>query len=496
ENYDVSGFISNCLSFIRLLHLEFEKTKNRSLEVEQLYCFYTLFNQLSDMVQAFPYVKDIPTLQSLFTQLMKQQTIDFQGEPLEGLQIMGMLESRVLDFETVIISSVNEGILPSGKKGNSFIPFDLKKEMDLPTYKEKDAVYTYHFYRLLQRAKNVYLLYNTEPDVLLGGEMSRLLHQLITDQNTGKYVQHSLATMDIRLNIPDPVVIGKGDLLMRAIKTLAEKGFSPTSLIQYIRDPIEFYRRSILKIEESATVDETIAAKNFGTIIHNTLEELLKPFVGRYLNSTELKSQRPKIKKVIKKHFTQFYSENSIERGKNSIAYQVIVRNVENFIDAEIRNCEQHNIKLLALEEAFKLEFDIPEIPFPVRLKGKVDRIDEVDGNLRILDYKTGKVALSDMNLVSWEELIQDQGLSKIFQVLCYALLYADRSSPERMEAGVISFKNLKQGFLSFATKEKKNSRTRYPEINARILELFKDQLYTLIREICNPDIPITEKLS
>ena len=117
-----------------------------------------MFNELTLLNSKYNHIHDIPTLYSIYKELLSSETLDFKGEPLQGLQVMGMLESRVLDFETVIISSVNEGILPAGKSNNSFIPFDVKVENKLPTYKEKDAVYTYHFYRLLQKAKNVFLI--------------------------------------------------------------------------------------------------------------------------------------------------------------------------------------------------------------------------------------------------------------------------------------------------------------------------------------------------
>ena len=156
-----------------------DRTKsNNSLELEYLYRFHTLFNQLTELNSRYKYLDSIAALHTVYQELLSSETLDFKGEPLEGLQIMGMLESRVLDFETVIITSVNEGILPSGKTNNSFIPFDIKVQNGLPTFKEKDAVYTYHFYRLLQRAKNVYILYNTEVDALKGGEKSRFITQL------------------------------------------------------------------------------------------------------------------------------------------------------------------------------------------------------------------------------------------------------------------------------------------------------------------------------
>ena len=123
--------------------------------------------------------KEIKTIHSLFKQVAESEHIAFIGEPLEGLQIMGMLETRTLDFETVILLSANEGVLPSGKKENSFIPLELKHRFGLPTYSDKDAIFGYHFYRLLQCAKNIYLLYNTETDEFGSGEKSRYITQLV-----------------------------------------------------------------------------------------------------------------------------------------------------------------------------------------------------------------------------------------------------------------------------------------------------------------------------
>ena len=496
KNNQVDQFLNSCIELVGLIKNRLEEQNEMSLELEYLYGIYTLFNQLKEMVASYSFISDIPTLNSLFMELLHQESIDFQGEPLQGLQIMGMLESRVLDFETVIISSVNEGIIPSGKQGNSFIPYDVKKEMGLPTYKEKDAVYTYHFYRLLQRAKNIHLVYNTEPDVLVGGEPSRLISQLEADQKISPYINHKLASMEIIAEKALPAVIIKDQNLLSAIQIRAEKGFSPTSLSQYIRDPLEFYKRAILQIEESPDVEENIAAKTFGIIIHEVLEELFTPFVGQYLEVGKLSAIRSEIESIVRRYFTKFYDKSSITRGKNSIAFQVLVRYIENFLDAEIRQLKYNKIKLLALEKQVITEINIPGISFPVRIKGKIDRVDEVNGQLRILDYKTGRVSVSEMNVVDWDKLIADPDLGKVFQVLCYALLYNAEQEFQSLEAGVISFKNLKEGFLAFATKEKPRSQTRNTGINTEVMACFNEQLQKLIKEICDPAIPFTERIN
>ena len=133
-----------------------EKLKN-TLEKEFLFKNLTVLQQLEQLNSKNNYIKDIKTLHQLFKQLIKTEKLSFQGEPLSGLQLMGMLETRVLDFENVILTSANEGILPMGKSDNSFIPFDVKKDprINLPTYQERDAIFAYHFFRLIQRAKNV-----------------------------------------------------------------------------------------------------------------------------------------------------------------------------------------------------------------------------------------------------------------------------------------------------------------------------------------------------
>ncbi len=489
---DGLAFINRSLELISILKLSLQEVGN-DLDLEYLYRFFTLFNQLQKLLETYPFANDIRSLYSLFQELKATETVDFRGEPLEGLQIMGMLESRNLDFDTVIITSVNEGILPSGKSNNSFIPFDVKRDFGLPTFKEKDAVYAYHFYRLLQRATKVYILYNTEADVLEGGEKSRFINQLLTDGNRPDDVVHIIASPELKA-VPAPLQsISKDVLLLSALEAVASSGFSPTSLSNYIRNPINFYQREILKIREADDLEETVAANTFGTIIHDTLEELYQPFVGQYLEKDKLKQILPQIEYVVRTHFSRSYSGDSKLSGKNLIAFHVVVRYIRNFVQMEIESLSGSQVKIIRLEEKLALTLNIPGIDFPVLLKGKLDRIDEVDGNLRIVDYKTGYVKPANVEVYDWELLTREYEVSKAFQLLCYALLYGQHTSFP-IQAGIISFKNLGAGWLPFGTKEKKGSRTKDIFIDEKILDLFREQLYNLIREICDPLVAITEK--
>lgn len=487
------NLIKRCIEIIWHLKSKFEIVDD-ALAIEYLYRFFNLFNQLLALVQENNFINDLKSLQGLFKELLSSETVDFQGDPLEGLQIMGMLESRNLDFETIIITSVNEGILPSGKSNNSFIPFDLKVNFGLPTYKEKDAVYTYHFYRLLQRAKKIYILYNTEPDVLEGGEKSRLIAQLLTDNTKTDDITASVAMPKIEPNEKVMDRILKDEGLMQLIEQHAGKGFSPTSLSNYIRNPIDFYKRNLLGINDTLEVEETIAANTFGTIVHDSLEELYTPFIGKVLRPEMLKAAKTEIGRVVKGHFAKSYMEGDIKTGKNLIAFHVVERYISNFIDREITDVMHHEIKIVGIEQKLSLTLAIPGVEFPVVLKGKLDRIDHRDRQLRIIDYKTGKVELKNVEIVDWEAITTDYDYSKAFQLLCYALMYANDNSVETVESGIISFKNLNAGVLRFATKPTKGSRTKENSITADTLFLFKEELCRLITEICNPDIPLTEK--
>ena len=414
---------------------------------------------------------------------------------MEGLQIMGMLESRNLDFETVIITSVNEGILPSGKSNNSFIPYDIKKEFALPTYKEKDAVYTYHFYRLLQRAKSVYILYNTESDVLEGGEKSRFINQLLTEVKPAMNISHIIATPTIKPNLMELKKVPKPQQLLMQLKQIGAQGFSPTSLSKYIRNPLDFYKKVILQIDDPLEVEETIAANTFGTIIHDVLEELYMPFKGMVLTLEKLEATKQKIEETVKRHFSKSYSDAHTLTGKNLIAYHVICRYIQNFIDLELKEVTTHEIKIIALEKKMQLQLFVPEITFPVLLKGKLDRVDQKDGVLRIIDYKTGNAKRSEVEIIDWSEVTTDYGRNKAFQLMCYALMYMAENPVPELEAGIFSFKNLGNGLFSFAKKDSKGSRQRSVTIDKDTIEDFRHELNTLIQEIYNPEIAFEEKV-
>jgi hypothetical protein len=479
------GYFRELIAALREAYLG----ENDRLSQEYLFRFDRLFNQLQGLCTAYPFVSDLRVLQTLFRQLLAEEKLDFEGEPLEGLQIMGMLESRNLDFETVIITSVNEGILPSGKSNNSFIPYEVKREFGLPTYKEKDAVYAYHFYRLLQRARNIYICYNTEPDALEAGEPSRFISQLRTDPLLASRIEKLIASPNVGAGHFPPREIAKNDALLARLRELAESGFSPTSLGRYIQDPMEFYRKNILGIPDSDALEETVAANTFGTVLHQALEDLYKPLVGQELTPDRLGRAKKEAPSLVQKAFEELYLKGSKARGRNLIALRVMKQYMELFLDQEIEASRRQSILIVGVEQKLKYPLTVPGLEFPVYLKGTVDRIEQVNGQLQIIDYKTGLVQPGQLRIPDWESLRQAPERAKALQLLCYAWLYANQNPGRDLKAGVISFKNLGEGRQWFGLKL--DSRHQDEHLGIGPLGLFQEQLTLLLRELFDPRVAL-----
>lgn len=486
------------LETISQILLQIKNNLDRDNQEEKItnafvYSIFKVINKLISYYSTNASIDKIETLHAIYKQIIDVAEVSFEGEPLNGLQIMGVLESRVLDFETVIITSVNEGKFPAGKSMNSFIPYDVKRELGLPTYKEKDAIYTYHFYHLLQRAKNIYLIYNTESEGIDAGEKSRFITQLEVEKQPNHNIKHRIFNADVPEIAYKPLAVPKSEKVMLRLKEIAEKGFSPSSLTTYIRNPMQFYFQRILRISEADEVEENIAVNTLGTIIHGALEELYKPFIDKFLSVDDIKSCISKIDEEVLKQFKEVYKEGEIKKGRNLLAFEVAKRNVLNFLKLELSEIENGDaIKILSLEKTFERTLEHPKLPFPVLIKGNVDRIELRNGKIRIVDYKTGKVEQQSVTLKQWTGLTADIKFDKMIQVLAYAFMYEKHENGLEMEAGIISFKNMKAGFLPFNFKvEKEAEKIISPEIMSNYIE----EIVVLLGEILNPEIPFEEKI-
>lgn len=457
-----------------------------------VFAIFKVINKLITYYSKHQHIDKIETLYAIYKQVIDVAEVSFEGEPLNGLQIMGVLESRVLDFDTVIVTSMNEGKFPAGKTSNSFIPYDVKRELGLPTFKEKDAIYTYHFYHLLQRATNIYLLYNTESEGLDAGEKSRFITQLEVE----KQPNHTLTQEIYNAVLPEtaylPMEVPKSEAVMSRLKEIAEQGFSPSALTKYIRNPIDFYFQRILRIREVEEVEESIALNTLGTIIHETLKTLYEPFIGRLISEFDIQQCFKQIDAEVLKQFKLVYKEGEIKKGRNLLAFEVAKRNVLNFLKVELETIKAGDeIQIIALEQTFERLLEHPKLPFPVLIKGNVDRIENRNGTIRIIDYKTGKVEKATVTLRTWEDLTLDIKNEKIIQVLAYVFMFEKEAKGLPIEAGIISFKNLKAGFLPFNFKSGKEEIT---QINEDILNSYLEQIVVLLTEILDETIPFIEK--
>ena len=476
-----------------------ENDPNR-METEILYRFNTIFKQLLNFNEKYAHINSLEALHEFYRQLLRMEKMSFQGEPLSGLQIMGLLESRVLDFENVIVTSVNEGFLPASSSDRSFIPLDIKFEKHLPTFREKEAIFSYHFFRLLHRAKNIYLVYNSVNDDFGSGEPSRFIKQLEIASKLGILDNVSFEKISIQ---PDPVRhpielknIRKTSEALSIMHQIAKRGFSPTALTTYIRNPLDYYKRYILGIREVEKVEETMAANTFGTVVHNTLDLLYRPYLNKFLEPGDLKGMLEKVDETVRSQWAQVYSSKAALTGKNYLSFEIAKKFISEFLIKERESLEQGmRIKILGLEEEISCQHQASGLDFEVCLKGTIDRIDEVNGVLRIVDYKTGKVKPADMKISNWEMLVSDEKYSKAFQVLMYAYVYLKNNSSGNMnaeklsdlnalESGIISFKNLRSGFMKFNDQQ----------LTTEILDKFVVQLDTLLSELFDSEVPFEEK--
>lgn len=479
-------FVKQLLILVEQFQKIAHQDRDLALETDCIY-ISGLLKKLQSWMDQYEFINSLVALKTLFQRMLSKSNNYFKGEAMEGLQIMGMLESRNLDFETVILTHLNEGILPGGKKMNSHLPYELKKMYGLPTYKERDAVFTYHFYRLLQRCKKVYLIYNIEPEVLEGGEPSRYIAQLETDDILSPMVQKKIVSPRLSTQTKLPMSIKKSEEDVALIKKKFQDLTSPSALITYLWNPIDFYHSYILKIKEIPELDTQMPHYVFGSIVHDSLEELYQGFVGKVLEVEELKNLYSKVQGVVNRFYEHYFVPLDHNSGKNIIAYEVIVSYVKRYIRSDIELSKKQEIKLIALEEEFNMPLELASLGMTINCQGKFDRVEERNGVLTIIDYKTGLVEAKQLKMNSWEALSTDYSYSKQLQLLFYSMIYMNQYELDELQAGIFSFKNIQGGLMLFS--EEGNT-----IINKNTIDQFKEQLTLLLAEIIDSNQAFVEK--
>jgi ATP-dependent helicase/nuclease subunit B len=493
--------IQDIIEDLRDASLEKQITEQIDLkiEIELLYQFSILINHIDRYLKEYQSITNLKILHSIFIQVCNTQKLPLFGEPLKGLQLMGMLESRNLDFENLIILSVNENILPSSGKQISFIPFELKREFNIPTYREKNAIFAYHFFRLLQRSKNISLIYNSQHDPIAGGDKSRFIHQIIDELavfNPNIKVSEKTVSSSIKLEKEPIISIAKNEAVIKKLDAYAEKGISASSLNVYIKCQLQFYFKNIAKLGEPEEITDSIDQATLGTVIHEALNEFYKPFINKMLQADELKLKLKNADHYISEAFRKHYHAGNTQYGKNLLIVNVAQEFFKNFIKYEIddlsspRGIKKEKI-IKSLENRYETSLKVKSENWSknIKLKGFIDRMQISNKQLEVIDYKTGAVNSYDLKLKSWDDLITNKKYDKVFQLLLYAwLVKKGEPNVQNLISGIYPLKKISNGFLNIQLPDQTGN-----TIGEHDLKEFEIELSKLLINIYNPQQKFTQ---
>lgn len=437
------------------------------IEFEFLYHYTELLKKLHGFLKTLE-TTDIRTFRSMHGQMIKSLNVPFSGEPLKGLQVMGLLESRNLDFKNIIITSVNEGILPRSKNQKSFIPLDIRRDFNLPLFYDNESIYAYHFYRLIQRAENIWILYNTESDTFVSGEKSRFLAQMmyeLKDTPCVTFTENILTYPFNTLSDNNTIIVEKTPEVISLIEKKLKKGLSPTSLYIYLQCPLRFYLQYVLGIKAPDSPEENMDEAQLGTVIHNTLEELYSKSLGRTLTEDFLNYDDNYISGLLINNFKKENKSIDLEHGKNHIIFTIALKYIQQFIKEEKKilkelSAKNENMQLLNIELPLEKDFTVQmeDVQYEVKLKGRIDRIDRVGSLIRIIDFKTGSIQDNDLKVKDWDIINQEKLSGKALQLLMYAYLFAAHTQQKGFMSGFISLRNPAERYLPLVFPEGKNT--------------------------------------
>ena len=478
----------NCVNSLKeILLVSIAKVnKNDNFVKNQISVAGRIANRLELLLNKYSEYIKIIDLQMLYAQVAGQMSLNLQGDK-DGLQIMGLLETRNLDFDVIHFLSVNEGILPQNKNNNSLIPFDLRKAYGLPTYDQQQAVYAYHFYRLLQNAKDINLYYNNIADLSGMGEPSRFIRQLEYEyaKNNDKVKLEHWQYKSPSINEKQGnIKVAKTDQMLEKIHSL-----SPSSIGVYVRCPLQYYWKKVENIEDK-TPDEEIQMNVIGNIVHKTLDYFYKLFDKNEIISPTL------FDKIYKKHFKECYHKSLIDNGFanglpatgfNYLNKTVIDNMLEGFINSERTFLEKGN-QLSIIDTEKELEKVIDIQGHKVRLHGFADRIDRVNDAIRVIDYKTGKVNPYDVKINDKVVGITSMA-EKAIQLLMYKYLYLHNNpgvKSETIQPGIVGFQKLSHGLYNLEINELHDLSTSFKETCDKYFNEFLEDLF-------NKDIPFTQ---
>ena len=443
--------IDQLLSFISRTILERDDKENLTFLLNQLSEIGKIVSRLEQIIERnAKYVKDIPSIETLYRLLSSNATVKLNSSSTEGLQIMGLLETRNIDLRQLHVLSVNEGILPPDKSQGSFIPQFIRRACGLPSYTESQAVVAYHFYRLLQNGKDIYLYYNNLGDTS-GGEASRFIlqikHELAKNANIKIKEESFSSTAKSSIEIKE-LSAQKTNALDRLHYLIEEKGLSPSALSTYLNCPLKYYLRYIAQIEDNS-VDEDTGVNIIGNIIHDTLQFLFDDYlpVDGKLQIIDKTLFDEKIKPLWEQKLARSIAENRPnglpDVGFNYLNRVTIEQQLKNYLNYTSKQLE--NNTLIILETEGDLRTKLQTAHGNCVFYGRTDRIDQFDNLIRVIDYKTGHVEGADLKVPVRHHNESDleflkQIPDKALQLLLYKYLYLKKNpaiTPEKVVGAI-----------------------------------------------------------
>ncbi|WP_439185187.1 PD-(D/E)XK nuclease family protein [Carboxylicivirga taeanensis] len=491
---DLAAYLVSILSKIYEL---LQPQEDKLLEQEFVFALHKSIVRLQDLLEQNQQHELLPeTWIKLFKKLADFQTVPFKGEPLAGLQVMGILETRALDFDKLIILDLNEGVFPRTSAPNTFIPATLRAGFELPTIEFQDAIFSYYFFRLIHRAKKVELLYSTGAQGMKANEMSRYLYQLKYEFNA-QVNSHTTSDSVSLLGAPQPIAQKTPAVLSELNKYKAgnQRFLSPSALSVYIECSMRFYYQKVANISEPQEITEEADARIFGLIFHDVVENLYKPLEGQEVDAATIEGwikNKKRIDELIRNGFNEHLSDyekgkNAFTEihGKNVMVFEVIRRYLLQFLKLEK---ERAPFTIVELER--KVEHSYNSNGLHLNIGGYIDRLESKDGLLRVMDYKTGT---GDATINSVEDLFNTDKHKKIkatFQTLLYSLILDETANqPVPLQPGVIWVRDV---FKSDYNTQLfiKDGKSKSPILLQSVQNEFKAGLDNLLADLYNPDIP------
>lgn len=485
-------------AIVKVMQQMYEHFANTGTDTATLEMMFESIEQSSKLLSALAKSGISPetdTLKKLLDRLFRNASVAFYGEPLQGLQVMGMLETRSLDFENLIIVGVNENALPNSKTLSGIIPLDIRSHYNLTTYRDRDAIYAYHFYRLLQRAQNIWLIYNTSTDNMGEGERSRFIDQIVHEMpayNPNIQITEEIIATPLKPDLlkASPIIIPKTDEHIKILEQYAtERGFSPSALQTFSNCSLKFYFQYIEKLRADEEPEEEPDAKGIGNIIHKALEDIFHPLIGKILNPEDINSRLSLVEELCKEAFVYYYRDIDAEAGKNLIWLNISQKLIENYLKDEMfRLGELHNnkkeLQIIDLETDLQRHLLLDD-GRKILLKGRADRIDLETGLLQIIDFKTGSIKKD--KLPDMDSFLYNDDFKVPSQLALYAWMAAgdSRFSVYLISAAFVNMRKYKDHTKTILINDSET-------LSAEIAEQLGTALREFVQRIFNKEEPFS----